>query len=575
MQSTKVKGTIIREQELFKNICFISMSICIIGLAVNWTFLDNPVIGWIALFAGTAFSILYTVYRKRDKLYWAATLFILIALVAINACWLFAGGLTGSAPFIFMVFAVLVASFVPASKYIYVLLLTLSNIGLLIFVQYQYPELIVTYASDAIKEQDVIVSIFVTLSLSSFAVFFFKKAYLKKQALLEKENFKLETSEKALQKAKEKAEEANSVKSNFLSVMSHEIRTPLNAIVGISNLLNQYDYKNPEKEELIKALSASSQHLSELLSDILDFNKIEAGNIQLNPQDTNLRNLVDQLVQTHQNQAKARGNQLVPFIDAEVPDLIQVDRQRLQQILDNLISNAIKFTNNGSINIFIRLLENDGEQAQLQFEVKDTGIGIPSHQQQLIFEEFTQAIPSKSGTGLGLAIITSLLHLMDSSIEVESCPNTGSRFYFNLSCSIAQETPQSTKARVQEPVPLHLSSKILLVEDNQTNVLVVTHFLKKWGISFEIAYNGIEALSAFKQHPFQLILMDMQMPQMDGFEATEEIRKDNSDIPIIALTASATAHEKQRAQSAGVNEYLTKPFDPTQLYSVIQKHLTA
>lgn len=565
----KIQGTNIREQVLFKNTCFISMSICLIGFVFNMLVLDNSPIATIAFVVGIAFGVLYILNRNKTQLHRAGFYYIIIAVLGLNACWFSSGGITGSTPLVFLVFAVLMASFVPSSKYHLILGAILLNMAVLIAIQYHTPEWIAQYSSEQLRQQDIIISIFVTLTLSSYTVYTFKQAYLDKQTLLEHQNNQLQASEKALQSAKDKAESANEVKSTFLSVMSHEIRTPLNAIVGISNLLNQYDYDNTEKVELVEALHFSSQHLLDLLNDILDFNKLESGQIKLNPQPLHLNTFLKQLKQSYQTKAAEQNNQLVLDL-ATVPSQIVIDSKRLRQILGNLVSNAIKFTTNGIINLSVQNSGITEDNITLLFCVNDTGIGIEIDQQEDIFKQFTQTTPTESGTGLGLAITARLLTLMGSKIQVESTPNVGSKFYFSLTCPIIRKKKKHTDTPT---LPLNTAPQLLLVEDNPTNVLVLSHFLKKWDIPFKVAENGLEAVEFYQHQPFQLILMDMQMPKMNGFEATQKIRESDKQIPIIALTASATTHEKERAQRAGVNEYLTKPFDPKQLYQVIQKHL--
>jgi len=566
----KIQGTNIREQVLFKNTCFISMSICLIGFVFNILVLNNPSIAIISCISGIAFGILYALNRNNSQLNKASLYYAIIAGIGLNACWFSSGGITGSTPFVFMVFAVLVASFVPSSKYYLSLGAILLNVIILLIIQQYSPEWIVLYSNETLRLQDIIISTFVTLTLSSYTVHSFKQAYLNKQALLENQNNQLLASEKALQLAKDKAESANKVKSTFLSVMSHEIRTPLNAIVGISNLLNEYDYDSNEKVELVEALHHSSQHLLDLLNDILDFNKLESGKIKLNPQPLGLNTFLKQLKQSYQTKAAEQNNQLILDI-ATIPDKIIVDSKRLQQILGNLVSNAIKFTTNGSINLSVQNSGITADSITLLFSVSDTGIGIEQDQQEHIFKQFTKTTPTESGTGLGLAITARLLALMNSKIEVESTPNVGSTFYFSITCPILAH--KETKQTDTPTLPLNTAPQLLLVEDNPTNVLVLSHFLKKWNIPFKVAKNGLEAIDFYQYYPFKLILMDMHMPEMNGFEATQIIRKSDKHIPIIALTASATTHEKERAQRAGVNEYLTKPFDPKQLYQVIQNYL--
>lgn len=568
----QTKTTNAIEQKLFASICFVVMILCSIGFLVNLLLTGTWITTSTSFFGLVLISLLFFF---RDKISHEIGVLVLIFMgfVIINIFWFQTEGLAGVSPLLFIIYAVAITIVLPQKFYPYFISFVLANIIVLLLLQSFSPLYITYYKSPFTKEWDIITTIFTTVMTTTLTVLFFKKAHIKNQLAIEERNAALLKSQKELLLSKEKIEDANNIKSSFLAVMNHEVRTPLNAIIGISHLLNQYEYETSQKTELVLALNKSSHQLLNLLNEVLDFNKIEAGELSLNFQELNITTLVAQLKKELSEAAQAKQNELKFCIDANIPDLVILDKEKIHQILHNLISNAIKFTSNGTITVNITTTNNRDSSAILFFEVKDTGIGIETNQQEYIFKQFSQ-IPNSSqqtnGIGLGLAIVTRLLDLMGSKISVESSPEKGSRFYFSLECVVIP----SNKQNQISPLTME-NKKVLLVEDNQTNVLVLSHFLKKWGIAFEVAHNGLEALSFYKKQPFKLILMDMQMPEMDGFEATEEIRKSNSNIPIIALTASATSQEKQRAELAGVNDYITKPFDPQHLHGVIQKYMLA
>lgn len=557
------------QQIIFKNTYYISISLCLIGFLTNSLLLHNIALATLAALAGVLLAGVYYLTNTKN-LRLGIWLYLCITLISINFAWFQTNGITGSVPFMFIIFSIVVTT-IALKNYLQFLSLILTNVLILVLIQYYYPQFIYLYQDITIQKLDITFFTFVTIILSNIAVIFFKMESNKKQNRLEQKNISLEASQIALKAAKEKAEKANRVKSDFLSAMSHEVRTPLNAIVGISNLLNQQTYDNEEKIKLVKALSVSTQELLTLLNGVLDFNQLEAGKMVITPSSVNLHNFLNKVHDFYVTKTQEKGIALHLHIASNVPTVVSVDGDKLRQVLDNLLSNAIKYTSKGSITISLKNQPKDSETSNLYFEIKDTGVGIPTDHHHHIFKEFTPLSISQKhtkGIGLGLNISARILKLMESEIQVENNPEGGTRFYFSLNCPVLEEAPKIENKDAKKEL-----TKILLVEDNKTNVLVLTHFLKKWEISYEVAWDGLEALDQFRKQSFELILMDMQMPKMDGFEATEEIRKKNTTIPIIALTASATTHEKERAKTAGVNDYITKPFDPKQLLQIIKKHL--
>ena len=390
--------------------------------------------------------------------------------------------------------------------------------------------------------------------------------------------------EKELTKAKEEAVQSNIAKSQFLSMMSHEIRTPLNAVIGISHLLLMCDPK-PDQIENINTLKFSSENLLVLINDILDFSKIEAGKIEFEEADFSIIDLINNIRMASNFKASEKGVKIRVMLDNDLAGAVVGDPVRLGQILTNLIGNAVKFTSQGSITIEATQQAEDADTSTILFSVTDTGLGMTQESLSTIFESFTQASSDTTrkfgGTGLGLAITKRLLELQNSQIFVESTLGKGSKFYFTLTFrksahKFAEKEPKDII--FQDKVSLK-GTRVLLVEDNSINVMVARQFLQLWKIEMDVAINGLMAIEMVSEKDYDVVLMDLQMPEMDGYEATKHIRsmpgKNFGQLPIIALTASAMLDIKDKAFDVGMNDYLSKPFNPNELYQKIAKHSAA
>ena len=384
----------------------------------------------------------------------------------------------------------------------------------------------------------------------------------------------------SLGKEKTKAEEAAMAKAQFLSTMSHEIRTPMNAVIGLTNLLID---DNPKKNQVenLQALKFSGENLMTLINDILDFSKIEAGKIEFESSAFYLSELVNGIEHTLGLHASEKGIEFKCLVDTKIPNQLIGDSTRISQILNNLVSNAIKFTLDGSVTLEATLVMAAHAEVTIHFRVTDTGIGIPEDKLGIIFDNFSQASSDTTrrfgGTGLGLAITKKLLEMHGSQIDVKSQVDKGSVFSFTLTLKRALEiekaTTENDSLTDRELFTGLQGVKILVAEDNRMNVVVIRQYLKKWGIEFDIANNGRIAVEYAQAKHYDLVLMDLQMPEMDGFTATQKIKEFAPDLPIIALTASAMLEVKDRVYQVGMNDYVPKPFVPGELYHKLMKHL--
>ena len=394
-------------------------------------------------------------------------------------------------------------------------------------------------------------------------------------AFLQKQIVKSKEIETHLIEAKEFAEKAAMAKSDFLSVMSHEIRTPLNAITGYIHLLQNED-PLPSQVDFLRILQISANNLLSLINDVLDFEKIESGKIVFAERDIDLRHLINNIKQANRIKAEEKGNTIKVMFDDDVPVFIKGDEIRLTQVMNNLLSNAIKFTQNGKVTIEVYLNSITDTHVLINFAVKDTGIGIPKDKQKMIFERFTQEnshiTREYGGSGLGLTIIRKLLMLRNSDIYVDSEPGKGSTFYFSLEFSRSNATHREEKK--SEPVKNDLlGARILLVEDVEFNILLAQKILTRWNARVDHAENGLVAVEKMKNGEFDLVLMDLQMPVMDGLTASMEIRKFNTTTPIIALTASTSMEVQEKVFVSGMNDFISKPLNPGVMYETILRYL--
>jgi len=385
-----------------------------------------------------------------------------------------------------------------------------------------------------------------------------------------------------LEKAKSASEKAALLKSQFVSNMSHEIRTPLNSIIGFTNILSKTKMDS-EQEDFVQTIKNASENLLNIVNDVLDFSKIEAGMMRLDAHEFSIDELFENLRKLFEHSAMQNRLRLEFRCDESVPLKCVGDGNRLYQILVNLIGNAIKFTERGSVTVRLRATEIVDDYAVLEFKVKDTGVGIARDKLPRIFDRFEQidnnATRKHPGTGLGLSIVRSLVELEGGAIRVSSIVGEGTEFVFTVKYLLpvgktASQAPVETAETETVKTLVALKGKVLVVEDNPVNQKLAAFILKKWNIDFDIAPNGVVACNMLKNATYDLVLMDIQMPEMDGYQATRVIREEMKlQVPIVALTAHAFEGEIERFTKAGMNGRLTKPFKEEDLHKILSDYL--
>jgi len=449
------------------------------------------------------------------------------------------------------------------------------------FILSQYKNIAQTANSERLLQQEVsneIRFITIIISIATVILLVLMLILIKNYRSKKKLSFILKEKNKMLQIAKNQAENSSRLKTDFISNVTHELRTPLYGVVGLTSLMLEKNRLCEEDQKLLKSLKYSGDYLLNLVNDILQMGKMESENVELKNVSVNLKEMISGIIGSFEYRLQESNNQIHILIDDSIPEAVVCDNVRLSQVLINLIGNSIKFTTNGKI--WLRVILNNLREKDLdiRFEIEDNGPGIPENKHETIFENFSQLDENKNinyqGTGLGLSIVKKIVGLFNSKIELSSELGEGSKFSFNVTFEIDKEKLVNTEQnKTGKIVLLNKSYKILIAEDNKINQIVTKNLLKKANFICHVVENGLECIAAFKKNEYDLILMDINMPLMNGNEATQEIRKENTNIPIIALTAADIDEVKKNFGSIGYNGIITKPFDNCEFFQVINTHI--
>ncbi|MEI6264889.1 MAG: ATP-binding protein [Sphingobacteriia bacterium] len=577
------KAEISLENKIFNLVSFL------VFVAMTIAFISNIYLGRNFIQNALVFSLLlvsfYFFYLSRYKdLYQPiAGWYVLFCHLFYIPIWFTNGGMEGPTIIAYSLIVV-VAMFILQKKYhAPFIAITIAIIMGLIFLEQKYPDWVMPYANEKIRQADLLITLFLYFGIIGVTASLYKRTYDLERKNLMKKSSDLEDSQTYLSATKLQAEEATKAKSKFLANMSHEIRTPLNGIIGTIDLM-KHTTLTPEQEELMLSLKSSSSVLLDIINDVLDISKIEADKLDIFEGPCNINTIIKNVIEISSPRIGAleKNIELSVWIDPIIESEIIADESRIKQVLINLVGNAIKFTEEGSIKIEVNSISVDESLQELQFSISDTGIGISEKNIKQLFIPFSQidnsATRKYSGTGLGLSISRKIIEEMGGRIWIESKEGKGSKFSFIIPVQINlvkkdHSTALNTSIEQVESNTSTKGLKILVAEDNGMNQLLAKKMFAKIGYPIEIANNGKEAFDKARLHHYDIIFMDIHMPEMDGLEAANAIlQSDISAKPIIvAMTANVVKEAEADCLSAGMKDIITKPFTIDQLRTILEK----
>lgn len=514
---------------------------------------------------------LYVAFKRKVSFNTIAAIYYTSALVVLTYSWLPAGGISGVILLMMVLIYMSGLLILPNKSFLVFLATSLVILIFYMIIEMQNPNLALPYVSDFARIRDFSIAGFITLTTLGYSLYVFKKAY-------SEDRISLKETILALEKEKEKAQSADKAKSDFLATISHEMRTPLNGIVGISELLKETNLEK-EQKHLLENLTYSSAHLHGLISDILDVTLIESGKLVLQTNEINIKNEIEKIINLVKPRIDKKEKKINIRIhhDFEIPDIVVGDQLRFRQVLLNLINNAVKFTEEGKIEIKSELVTESNDGLKILFTISDTGIGISKEGQAQLFDKFYKdnANSNIEGTGLGLSISKNLVTLMGGKIGFQTEEKKGSSFYFEIPFKIEKAAENNVDKTLKEK-PLQ-DIHMLIAEDVRINQVVIKKLVESLGLtSIELAKNGEEAVQKVKESWYDVILMDIQMPVMGGFEASRKITEffEGKKRPIIiAVTANAFVSDLENYEQAGFNGYISKPITKEALREALGKFI--